>query len=476
MQRLLLASILCVLIVLLAFPTYGQFKDLGPGWGISAGATFGAMDVTQDKPQFLGRAFFRYPITGYLQGELGAAYGQLGGPTYKTDIIPADFRLLLSPFSLKGWNPYLYAGVGALHYKVTKFPPEQTAGAKVNNWTAVIPAGAGLQIALKEGLFLEFSGGYNYAMTKGLNAVTPTKDDAYWHAVGGLTFQGESGSADPDNDGLTNDEEKQFGTDKHNADTDGDGLKDGDEVKKYNTSPTKADTDGDGLKDGEEVLTYLTDPLKADTDGDGLNDGDEITKYKTNPLKADTDGDGLSDGDEVLKYKTDPLKVDTDGDGLSDGDEVLKYKTDPLKADTDGGTVPDGVELKNGTDPLNPTDDVPKLKVGAAIVLEGVTFKTGSADLTPASEKILEPAYESMKAYPDMTVEIRGYTDDKGKKASNVKLSQKRAESVKDWFVKKGIESNRITTKGLGPDNPIDSNKTEAGRAKNRRIEFFRTK
>jgi outer membrane protein OmpA-like peptidoglycan-associated protein len=232
------------------------------------------------------------------------------------------------------------------------------------------------------------------------------------------------------------------------------------------------------LSDGDEVIKYHTDPLKMDTDGDGLSDGDEVLKYHTDPLKVDTDGDGLSDGDEVLKYHTDPLKVDTDGDGLSDGDEVQKYKTDPLKVDTDGGTVSDGVEVQRGTNPLDPSDDVPKMKVevGKSIVLEGVTFKSGSATLTPESENTLELAYETMRDNPTVEVEIRGYTDNVGKKASNMKLSQKRADSVKDWLVQKGIDPTRITTKGFGPDNPIDTNTTEVGRAKNRRIEFYRTK
>jgi cysteine-rich repeat protein len=123
------------------------------------------------------------------------------------------------------------------------------------------------------------------------------------------------------------------------------------------------DSDGDGLKDAVEdknlngqVDAGETDPKKADTDGDGLSDGDEVNKYGTDPLKADTDGDGLRDGDEVTKHKTDPKKADTDGDGLSDGDEVNKYGTDPLKADTDGDGVSDGDEVAAGSDPKNPGD------------------------------------------------------------------------------------------------------------------------
>ena len=143
------------------------------------------------------------------------------------------------------------------------------------------------------------------------------------------------------------------------SDSDGDGLLDDDEVNIYLTDPLNPDTDGDGLLDGEEVLVFLTDPLNPDTDGDGLLDGEEGADHGTDPLDADTDDDGLLDGEEVDIHFTDPLDPDTDGDLLIDGDEIDIHLTDPTEADTDGGTVDDGTEVLNGTDPLDPLDDVP---------------------------------------------------------------------------------------------------------------------
>jgi outer membrane protein OmpA-like peptidoglycan-associated protein len=283
---------------------------------------------------------------------------------------------------------------------------------------------------------------------------------------------------DTDGDGLSDGEEVYiYHTDPLKWDTDGDGLSDGDEVHKYHTDPLNPDTDGDGLSDGDEVLRFHSDPLKkVDTDGDGLSDGEEITIYHTDPNKVDTDGDGLTDYEEVKIYHTDPLKVDTDGDGISDGNEVHKYHTDPLKADTDEGGVTDGAEVAQGTNPLDPSDDIPKVVTGKSLVLDGVGFLPNSADITPSSYNALLGIYQTMKENPNIEVEIRGYTDNVGTRTKNVKLSQARADAVKAFLVAKGTDASRINAIGFGPDDPIDSNKTPEGRAKNRRIEFVRVK
>ena len=137
--------------------------------------------------------------------------------------------------------------------------------------------------------------------------------------------------ADTDDDGLPNLIEKEVGSDPYNPDTDGDNLPDGYEALTLGTDSTKPDTDDNGVLDcdedfDEDGLTNLqeyelgTEPYNDDTDGDGLNDGEEINTYITDPLKVDTDDDGLEDGDEIY-FETDPLNPDTDGNGVLDGDE-----------------------------------------------------------------------------------------------------------------------------------------------------------
>jgi outer membrane protein OmpA-like peptidoglycan-associated protein len=175
----------------------------------------------------------------------------------------------------------------------------------------------------------------------------------------------------------------------------------------------------------------------------------------------------------VMIYHTDPNNPDTDGDGLTDGDEVKKYHTDPLKADTDGGGVDDGTEVKRGTNPLDPRDDIVMvLEKGKSLVMEGVTFETGSANLARESETTLERAYVALVANPSVRIEIAGYTDNVGGVQSNDRLSQRRADAVSAWLIKRGIGATRVTSTGRGSRDPIAPNTTPQGRAKNRRIEF----
>jgi len=102
-----------------------------------------------------------------------------------------------------------------------------------------------------------------------------------------------------------------------------------------------------------------------------------------------------------------------------------------------------------------------------------VQFASGTATLTSKSKTELNKLVPIMNTqYPDIKVGIEGYTDNTGKPESNLKLSQNRAESVKKYLVSKGISADRLTATGFGADNPIEDNKTAAGKAKNRRVEF----
>lgn len=101
-----------------------------------------------------------------------------------------------------------------------------------------------------------------------------------------------------------------------------------------------------------------------------------------------------------------------------------------------------------------------------------IEFETGSAMLTPQGRSILDQMAAALARLSGKTVEIIGHTDNSGNRASNITLSQARADAVKGYLVTKGIAPQSMTTMGVGPDQPIASNDTSDGRARNRRIEF----
>jgi OmpA-OmpF porin, OOP family len=105
-----------------------------------------------------------------------------------------------------------------------------------------------------------------------------------------------------------------------------------------------------------------------------------------------------------------------------------------------------------------------------AFVLD-VQFATGKATLTPDSFARLDTVVEYMTHRKKARIEISGHTDTTGKKSANKKLSQERADAVRDYLVSKGVEADRVTAVGYGDEKPIAPNDTAEGRQKNRRIE-----
>jgi outer membrane protein OmpA-like peptidoglycan-associated protein/opacity protein-like surface antigen len=309
---------------------------------------------------------------------------------------------------------------------------------------------------------------------------------------------------DSDDDRLTDMEEVAKKTDPANPDTDRDGLSEGEEFA-HGTDPFDPDSDKDGLTDGDEVHQHRSDPLRSDSDADGLRDIDEARVHHSDPRSQDSDGDGLDDRREI-ELRTNPSLADTDGDGLADGDEVNRHHTDPLKADSDGDGSPDGMEISGGSDPATRDsdrdgivdgqdgcpgeaetvnnyrdndgcpDDLPlttePLRPGQSLVLEGVQFDEGSAALTAQARTILRGAVQTLKDNPSVIVEVGGHTDSRGDARTNRELSRLRAESVLLYLVGEGIPDTRLRSRGYGEDQPRSGNGTEAGRARNRRIEF----
>lgn len=203
------------------------------------------------------------------------------------------------------------------------------------------------------------------------------------------TYETSPASNDSDGDGLSDLAEiRDHQTNPTQSDTDDDGLADSRELTE-NTNPNVPDTDGDGLDDAREVNTYGTDPTDADTDSDGLDDGVEIETHETSPLKPDTDDDGLEDSLEVNTYGTDPNSVDSDDDGLEDGEEVNEYRTDPASADSDEDGLSDGSEVNRyETNPTNPDTDGDGLEDGAEVNRHDTDPNAADSDNDGQSDRV----------------------------------------------------------------------------------------
>ncbi len=252
--------------------------------------------------------------------------------------------------------------------------------------------------------------------------------------------------------------------------------------------PGPADRDHDGIlddvdkcpdqpedKDGFEDEDGCPDP---DNDKDGIADpGDKCPNEPEDKDKFE-DEDGCPDPDndtDGIADPTDKCPIDPeDKDGFEDEDGC----PDP---DNDKDGVLDAAD-KCPNEPGPPdSDGCPKKFQHIVVTQEKIELKqkiffdTNKSTIQPRSFSLLDEIGTVLKSRPTMTVRIEGHTDSRGKRAHNMQLSQSRAESVRQHLVGLGIDAARMEAKGYGPDQPIETNKTVAGREKNRRVEFIIT-
>ncbi len=261
------------------------------------------------------------------------------------------------------------------------------------------------------------------------------------------------------------------------------------------------DTDGDGIYDKNDACPEVA-GLKQfngcpDTDGDGIIDGSDScpTEFGLASLNGcpDKDGDKIADKDDacpdvagLLSFKGCP---DTDGDGIADKDDKCPKEVGPksnggcpiLDSDKDGVVDKDddcptvaGLASNKGC-PEEPVviitkEVIEKLKIQARSIFFNpgkATFKNGDAS-TGAS---LGGITEILSAYPNNKFVVEGHTDSDGSNVANQKLSEDRANAVRNFLIEKGVKAENINAIGFGETKPVGSNKTSAGKAKNRRTE-----
>jgi outer membrane protein OmpA-like peptidoglycan-associated protein len=215
------------------------------------------------------------------------------------------------------------------------------------------------------------------------------------------------------------------------------------------------DNDQDGIQDSADKCPNEPEDFDSDLDTDGCPD-----------LVKDGDDDGLPDDLDRCPLQAEDLDGYQDDDGCPDLDNDLDGIPDEMDK------CPTQPETFNG---LEDDDGCPDAKeIGKQFVLRGINFESGRADLTPDSHGVLDQVVAALNAYPEARLEIRGHTDSQGPANFNLELSQRRAEAVRQYLIKGGIDAGRLTAVGVGEEEPMASNGTPDGRALNRRIEFRR--
>jgi outer membrane protein OmpA-like peptidoglycan-associated protein len=258
----------------------------------------------------------------------------------------------------------------------------------------------------------------------------------------------------------------------------------------YTPAATRVeDRDGDGIVDAldacPDAAGVASDdpkkngcPLPADRDKDGIVDVDDACpdvpgvasddpKNNGCPLPADRDKDGIVDADDACPdvagvRSDDPKKngcpPDKDGDGIVDAEDACPEVPGMKDADP----------KKNGC---------PKKAVvteSEIVILEQVQFDTGKSTIKPISDALLDSIAQVLKEHPELKrLEVQGHTDNRGNAAANKRLSEARAKAVAAALVKRGVEKQRLTSKGYGQTKPLDPENNEAAWGKNRRVQFI---
>jgi outer membrane protein OmpA-like peptidoglycan-associated protein len=288
---------------------------------------------------------------------------------------------------------------------------------------------------------------------------------------------------------------------QHSRDRDGDGLDD--DVDKCPDDPEDIDTfedddgcpdpdnDRDGIPDASDKCPLAPEDVDTFQDQDGCpdpdNDEDLILDTDDNcPLEAEDidqylDGDGCpdpdNDGDGVLDVNDKcPLRAE-DPDGFKDEDGCPDPDNDMDGIEDAIDECPDQPETKNGfeDDDGCPDTKIKGIKITRTqIELGGVIYyATGKADIKKQSLGLLDKAVQVLAENPQITkLLIEGHTDSRGPDAYNLKLSKKRAASVREYLIGRGIPALRLQSEGYGETKPLCQQNTGKCRAKNRRTAF----
>lgn len=362
-------------------------------------------------------------------------------------------------------NPYVLAGWSEVKFKADADPPGDDP--EFNGWEA----GGGLKFFFAPRIALRVEARDVFWHYDAPPAHTEPAD-SYNHNVfytAGLQFSlgGHPEVKDADSDGVGNDKDEcpdtPFGAtvDLRGCpiDGDGDGVPDG--IDQCDNTPTGATVDVQGC------------PQDADLDGvpDGIDQCANTAAGITVDAKGcplDADGDGVPDGTDQCANTPAGATVDARGcptdadkDGVADGLDQCPNTPEGAKVDKDGCPI----EISE--------KEVEMLDTGK-ITVRNIYFDTAKSDIKPASDAVLHELGKIFLQWPQLVIEVGGHADARGSDQYNLDLSQRRADSVRNWFLQNypQIDQTKLVAKGYGESLPVASNKTVEGMTQNRRVEF----
>jgi len=254
------------------------------------------------------------------------------------------------------------------------------------------------------------------------------------------------------------------------------------------------DTDGDGVYDKKDACPEIAGLVEfngcPDADGDGIKDSDDACPNVAGLAAMngcpDADGDGIADKDDMCPNskgtKANNGCPDTDGDGLVDKDDKCASVAGPAAnagcpwPDTDGDSILDKDDKCPSVAGIASEGGCPEVisneaQMGMNAFANAILFNTGRASFKSGATNEIDGMLAIMNQFPTAEFAIKGFTDTIGSASNNLKLSDKRANAVRDYLVENGIAASRLTAEGFGEESPIDTNMNRAGRANNRRVE-----
>jgi len=371
-------------------------------------------------------------------------------------------------------SPFLTVGLGLASYGIN--PALDKSGSNsiydptiiTKGVDVILPVGAGLKYQISERIALQYQYLYNFTSSdkhdenRGPNVFgSPSHpsyksgNDAYGQHIFSIVFN-IGKHTDTDKDGVADKFDKCPATPR-NVKVDSDGC--------------PVDTDKDGVAD---YLDQCQDtPAGVTVDAKGC------------PVDADLDGipdylDKCANTPSGVKVDASGCPIDADGDGVGDyldkcpdTPKDVKVDANGCAIDTDGDGIPDYLDKCPDVAGTAANNGCPEAPAEVVTVYKNIEFEFASERLTRDSYPLLDQIALSLRdTHSKIKMNVAGYTDYIGTKEYNLKLSVRRANSVKIYLMRKHVPASRIIITGYGEEDPIAPNETSEGRQKNRRVEF----